>query len=199
MEQELKLCRHCLKEHDVLIDCYLCSVPHQECIMTIQNGSVICPSCASSFGKKTIEKTCLICCEEVELNTLPCNHELCLKCFKNNYIGYTYTPRPKHCNEVTEWCLWPYSEKEFDEYCKFEDEHEDELLFVETFEEYVVARDKLKSSRPEYMNTEEMIEYENEQFIYDLECKKLEELWEGWLQTKIAGSNACPFCRATLK
>jgi hypothetical protein len=29
------------------------------------------------------------------------------------------------------------------------------------------------------MNTEEMIEYENDQFIYDSECKKLEELWEG--------------------
>ncbi len=24
-----------------------------------------------------------------------------------------------------------------------------------------------------------MIEYENDQFIYDSECKKLEELWEG--------------------
>jgi len=200
MEQELKLCRHCLKDHDILTDCYLCNVPHEECVMTHQNGKIICPSCTSIFVKKPIEKKpCVMCFEKVELNTLPCNHELCLKCFKHIYIGYTYTPRPKHCNEVTDWSLWPYDVKKFDEYCKFEDEHEDELLLIETFEEYVSVRDKLKPLRPDYMNTEEMIEYENERFKYDIECKKIEELWDEWKQTKIAVTNACPLCRSILK
>jgi hypothetical protein len=132
------------------------------------------------------------------LNTLPCKHKLCLQCCKHNYLGFTFAYKPKHCNETEDLSVWPYTEKEFDEHCKFEDEHSDELL-VDTFEEYVDARDKLKSSRPDYMNTEEMIEYENEQFKYELEWKLVNDIWKQWESLKTPGSDSCPFCRSTLK
>lgn len=199
MEQEIKCCFHCKKDHEYLTDCYYCSAPYPVCIMIEKNGGFICPSCTSFLGKDNEKNECGVCYEEVELCTLPCNHKLCLPCCKRIYDGYTYTPRPKHSNEVTDWSLWPYTEKEFDEYCKFEDEHEDELLLIETFEEYVVVRDKLKSLRPAYMNTEEMIEYENDTKKYDLECARLNEMWEEWEKTKCKGSEVCPFCRSTLK
>ena len=200
MDQYIEYCFHC-KDTDLLMDCYFCQVPHPYCLMEKKHKIITCKSypCSSILGKEPLEKnTCDVCSEVVDLNTLPCKHKLCLQCCKHNYLGFTFAYKPKHCNEIEDLSVWPYTEKEFDEHCKFEDEHSDELL-VDTFEEYVDARDKLKSSRPDYMNTEEMIEYENEQFKYELEWKLVNDIWKQWESLKTPGSDSCPFCRSTLK
>ena len=200
MDQYIEYCFHC-KDSDLLMDCYFCQVPHPYCLMQKKHKIITCKSypCSSILGTEPLEKnTCDICSEVVDLNTLPCKHKLCLQCCKHNYLGFTFAYKPKHCNEIEDLAIWPYTEKEFDEHCKFEDDHEDELL-VDTFEEYVAARDKLKSSRPDYMNTEEMIEYENEFFKYNLEWQLVNDIWKQWESLKTAGSDSCPFCRSTLK
>lgn len=33
MEQDIKCCFHCKKDHEYLTDCYYCSVPQPVCIM----------------------------------------------------------------------------------------------------------------------------------------------------------------------
>ncbi len=199
MELEFKFCVECKGEHDFLTDCYFCSVPQPECVIVKKNDIFTCSSCSFILGNKPFEKNvCEVCYDEIELNTLPCNHKLCLQCCKNNYIGYTYTPRPMHFHEVTDRSVWPYDFASYNDFWEFENKYEKELI-VFTFKKYNTARNKLKAVRPDYMNTKKFIDYENNLYHYRLGRKNAQDKWFEWEQTKIIGSKKCPFCRSTLK
>ena len=205
MERAFKYCVDCKKNHDYLKDCYFCSTPQLECIMVKKNGFFTCSSCSFILGKEPLEKNiCVVCSEEVLLNTLPCNHKLCLQCCKNNYIGYTYTPRPKHSNEVTNWALWPYSKKDFDDYYRFIINYQELLIKIDSIEVYTDTLETLmlflsKEIDTIDMDLQKIIDYELDIFRCGMECGRLENMWKEWEQTKIIGSKECPFCRSTLK
>uniref|UniRef100_A0A6C0I022 RING-type domain-containing protein n=1 Tax=viral metagenome TaxID=1070528 RepID=A0A6C0I022_9ZZZZ len=205
MERAFKYCVDCKKNHDYLKDCYFCSTPQLECIMVEKNGIFACSSCSFILGKVPLEKNiCDLCSEEVLLNRLPCNHKLCLQCCKNNYIGYTYTPRPKHSNEVTNWALWPYSKKDFNDYYHFIMNYQELLIKIDSIEVYTDTLETLmlflsKEIDTIDMDLQKIIDYELDIFRCGVECGRLENMWEEWEQTKITGSKECPFCRSTLK
>jgi hypothetical protein len=46
------------------------------------------------------------------------------------------------------------------------------------------------------MNSPEFINYENNSFIYHIECIKLDREWEKYNETKTKGNSNCPLCRA---
>ena len=65
-----------------------------------------------------------------------------------------------------------------------------------TYDELIEIRNILISTRPEWMNTEKFINYENKYFRYNINFEKADKNWNEWNETKIKGNGICPLCRA---
>ena len=140
------------------------------------------------------EGECGICFENTRLLTLPCNHKLCLQCCKMNYFGISTTKRPVHWRELHS-PIWP---KEFDDldsgrYEEYE-AFRTQWLNIDSYEELIKSRNHLVSIRPEWMNTKSFLKYEDETFVYEMECRRLEKEWEEYEENKYIGCQECPFC-----
>jgi hypothetical protein len=151
-------------------------------------------------------KECPVCYENKKLAGLPtCNHAICVQCCKTIYFGTTTVQRPKSSNEVAEELLpnWPYEcnndnnndQERYDEYTIFEETNFIPYNEEKTYDELIIIRNNLINERPEWMNTEEFINYENALFRYYKECQKADKDWEVYNETKTKGNSKCPLCR----
>ena len=138
---------------------------------------------------------CGICFENTTLLTLPCNHKLCLQCCKMNYFGIATTERPVHWRELNS-PIWP---KEFDDpesvhYEEYEAFRTEWFNMDNSYEKLIRIRNNLLSIRPDWMNTETFLKYEDESLKYDKESGRLEKEWDEYEENKRIGCQECPFC-----
>lgn len=157
---------------------------------------------------------CCVCFETSILLQLPtCSHKMCIQCCKTIYYGSsTVTPPSESHNDITH-PDWPYEfhcsdedlykgtrkdwmivdDKEF-EYGGFFNDYFD--YQNNSYEELIAIRDSLIDERPDWMNTEVFIHYENALLHYCIEQERIQQLWEDFNETKIMGNRLCPICRA---
>lgn len=191
--------------------CYFCDIPypHPSCFMYEYNGIYMCFNC-NEFGVPINIATqqdgeCCVCLECTILIKLPnCAHMVCLKCCKTIYFGTATIERPTHFRELLKNSPdWPYEFDDdnendpvrikYDEYCEFDGLHFDDTL---SYDELITIRDSLIPHRPEWMNSEEFINYENKNLLYHTSATESDKLWEQYENTKLRGSKTCPLCRA---
>lgn len=157
----------------------------------------------------TIEENyeCPICFENKKSMELPsCNHKLCLDCYKIIYCGVS------HLKKVTINDLslpkWPYleydedgdiieDEKEGEHYDYIQEklnfQYEDE---ERSYDVLIEIRNSLIETRPEWMNVEEIINYENELFRVCIEHNlKVNE----YAEKLTIGNQTCPLCRSEIE
>ena len=188
--------------------CYFCdeTYPYPSCFILNYNELWVCHNCdfiLINYNNKEND-VCCVCFEESTLYKLPsCNHKLCVKCCKTIFFGSTTNERPIHWREMTiESSDYPYqinddddSDPEtirYNEYCEYEDKH---FNYEKTYNELIEIRNSLIIERPDWMNTEAFINYENEQFMYHTEFNKLDKEWEMYEKSKLRGNKNCPLCR----
>ena len=192
--------------------CYFCDepYPYPSCFIENHNGIWICEGCEMVIPINNVEQNieCCICLEDKTLIKLPtCIHKVCFDCCKTIYFGSSKNERPIHWGEmIVESHNWPYEINEDDnndpeyikqeEYDKFETKHFD--IKTKSYHELIIIRNSLISERPEWMNTEEFINYENCKFRYHTELIKLEIERENYNKNKLKGNKTCPLCRAKL-
>lgn len=191
--------------------CYFCDepYPHPSSFITNYYEKWVCFRC-EDFGlpiNYNIQENgeCPICFEDNILIKLPrCIHKVCFGCCKTIYFGSTTNERPVHWTELThDRSRWAYEFNDddendpvrikYEEYEEFEIKHID--YFKYNYDELITIRNSLITERPEWMNTEEFINYENGQFRYYTDCEMLEKEWENYNENKIKGNGSCPFCR----
>ena len=194
--------------------CYFCDVtyPQPSCFISNYNNLWICDNCDDftlpiNYRNSRENGECCVCLEENPLVKLPtCSHKVCLKCCKTIYFGSTTDERPLHWREMDiEMPDWPFYEcDDYNEDDCFEDEKQEEYdnfdihyNFEEnTYDELIEIRNGLISERPDWMNTEKFINYENKLFMYHTEFAKVDKKWNEWNEKKIKGNGICPLCRA---
>jgi hypothetical protein len=84
----------------------------------------------------------------------------------------------------------------YDEYLEYEDTYFD--IEIYNYDELIIIRDDLIPHRPEWMNTEIFINYENKNFRWHTEFVKLDREWNNYDDNKIKGNSSCPLCRSKL-
>ena len=194
--------------------CYFCEIgyPYPSCFISNHNGLWICENCSEFVlyivynNNKTSE--CPICYEIKNEAKLPCGHKLCVDCCKQIYFGSTTSQRPIQQNEmILELPDYPYDLNDdddndperikYDEYCDFQMKYSNLLYdYEKTYDELIENRDSLIPQRPEWMNSEIFINYENNDLKYHTDCIKLHREWEEYNETKTKGNGICPLCRA---
>lgn len=193
-----------------LKNCYFCeeSYPYPSCIISNYNGVWIC--CSGSICKNLLPKIntieeqteCPVCLEIKIIIELPnCIHKICLECCKTINFGTSTQPRPIHWKELNIDHIWPYNdtgeeeERKFNLYDEFENTYSDIKDYNKSYDELINIRDSLLDNRPEWMNTEEFINYENELFRYHIEFSRIDKNWEDYQNSKLKGNMTCPLCR----
>ena len=189
--------------------CYFCDhlYPHPSCFIDNYHGIWVCESCEITIPIKNIQKNeeCCVCFEDKPLIQLPtCLHKVCLGCCKTIYFGSTPNERP--IEMIVECPDWPYELNDDDdndpesikykEYCEFDNKYFD--IGTKSYDELITIRNGFISERPDWMNSDEFINYENSNFRYHTECVKVEKEWEKYNENKTKGNSNCPLCRATL-
>lgn len=189
--------------------CYFCDkmFPHPSCFISNYHELWICYRCEDftlpmpmhiNYGNRENDECC-VCFEKTYLIQLNCNHKVCSKCCKTIYFGSATKKRPVHWTEMSEERpVWPYKDNETDDNLK-RDEHE---YFEDTYFNYeentcdqiIEIRNNLIPERPEWMNTEEFIHYENVCFRYHIKMTNAEKEWEEYNESKTKGDGICPLC-----
>jgi len=196
--------------------CYFCDVPYtilDDRLIKNYNNLFVCTHCEKNFPINYDNRengNCPMC---MNYNSLikhtKCCHYLCIDCCKKEYFGVSKEERPIHFHETYNNNIiepdWPFEidDDEYDEnneelfkyqeYIDFDYDHFDKTN--KTYNELVSIRDKLMSKRPEWMNTNIFINYENLMFKYTTECEKINKNWEKFYKSKIIGKKCCPFCK----
>jgi hypothetical protein len=196
--------------------CYFCDepFPYPSSFIENYNGIFICYGCEMVIPINNIEQNgeCCVCLEDKHLIKLPtCIHKVCFECCKTIYFGSTPNERPIHWREMNvKSPCWPYDVNDYDErdpenikyeqYCKQYDDFETKYFNIEqkSYDELIEIRDNLIPERPDWMNTEEFINYENDSFMYHTNFVKLEKELEKYNENKTKGNSSCPLCRAKL-
>ena len=193
--------------------CYFCdeSYPYPSCFITNYNGILICEGCEIflpiNYNNQENDECC-VCFETKPLIKLPsCIHKLCFSCCKTIYFGSTTNEKPIHWSEMSIGSPdWPYEFNDdddndperikYDEYCEFEENYFDVEIY--SYDELIEIRNSLIPQRPEWMNSEIFINYENENFKYHTEYVKLDREWNNYHDNKTIGNSSCPLCRSKL-
>ena len=198
-----------------MTDCYFCDEPYPNAWFMISsyNGIMICNGC-EEFGifnnKINIVNIidCPVCYQNKIGIELPnCNHIICIDCYKSIYFGYNSndTQRPKHYKEQKEPPEFPYTvnddienddgRQKLDEYMDWESKN---YNYENSLEELLDKRDKLKLNRPDWMNTDLFIDYENEYIQYWINTIKIENEFNNYIENKQKNikNKCCPLCRS---
>jgi len=202
--------------NNVLVDCYFCDEPYPNewFMISSYNGIMICNGC-EEFGifnnkinfMNTIE--CPVCFESKNGIELPnCNHIICIDCCKSIYFGYNTNnndnQRPKHYKEQIDEPEFPYNvnddiendegRQKLDEYMEWESNN---FNYENSTEEIVEKRDKSKGNRPDWMNEELFINYENTYIKHWVETYKIEKEYDNYIDNKRKNitNPCCPLCR----
>jgi hypothetical protein len=198
------------------IRCYWCNRPgagDERYGGCVKNGIVFCwqsnlcpfETCGEILKKidtMVYDFECPVCLENKKALEMPqCNHKVCLDCYKTIYFGKSEYEKPD-CPNLPEWTY----ERQLDEDGDImENEKEDEYdKFLEekinysyeedkrTYEELIELRNNLLHDRPEWMNTMEVINYENELFRI---CSEHRIKEDKYLSNLTIGNQSCPLCR----
>jgi hypothetical protein len=198
-----------------MVDCYFCDKPYPNVWFMISsyNGIMICNGC-EEFGifndKINIVNTinCPVCYQNKIGIELPnCNHKICIDCCKSIYFGYNSndTQRPKHYKEQKEPPDFPYTvnddienddgRQKLDKYMEWESEN---YNYENSLEEINEKRDKLKLNRPDWMNTDLFIDYENQYIQHWIDTIKIEKEFDNYIENKQKNikNSCCPLCRS---
>jgi hypothetical protein len=184
--------------------------------------SVVCPfELCDEIRKKvdTVEDNyeCPVCYETKKSMEMPaCSHKVCLDCYKTIYFGISTSTKP----QIYELNLptWPYLQydeegeviEKYDEegrifYCEKEEEYRnfnyEKLNFANedderNYDELVETRNRLMEERPEWMNVEEIINYENELFRV---CTEFNNGQTEYMNNLTKGNQSCPLCRSEVE
>lgn len=187
--------------------CYFCDELTNAYFISKWNDIYVCDSCdicVPITGIKSGE--CCVCLEDKSLIKLPnCIHTICLECCKTIYFGTSHNERPTihRRDDDGEGPEWPF---EFDDddtndparikYNEYEDFESMNFNICSPYDELITIRDSLILSRPEWMNQEMFINYENARFLYHNECFITDHIWNTYNETKLKGNSMCPLCRA---
>ncbi len=191
--------------------CYFCdeTYEHPSCFISNYDDLWICDICENfipiNYSICRENGECCVCIEDNPLVNLPCSHKVCLHCYKTIYFGSTTNERPLHWREINNECPnWPFYECEDyneDDEDKKQTEHDKfDILYnykENTYDELIEIRNSLISIRPDWMNTEKFINYENKSFRYNINFEKADKKWNKWNENKIKGNGICPLCRAS--
>jgi len=204
--------------HDIdnnIYSCYFCDVPYMvldDRLIKNYSNLLICVNCDNLFPINYDNREngkCGVCMNYKSLiKQNNCGHYLCVDCCKKEYFGISKKERPIHWHESYINNIiepdWPFQidDDEYDEnneelfkyqeYIDFDNDHFDKN---KTYNELISIRDNLMLKRPEWMNTDIFINYENLMFKYHTEYKKIYENWEIFNENKIIGKKWCPFCK----
>lgn len=119
----------------------------------------------------------------------------CIKCHKSMNIRLRDIDEPDWPYELNDACADDADDNErikYNEYAEFSDIHFDLML---SYEELIRVRDELISNRPEWMNQEEFINYENAMFLYHTTPIDSEKWWAQYYENKTNSNNVCATCR----
>lgn len=183
--------------------------------------SILCPfELCGEIRKKidTVEDNyeCPVCLETKKSMEMPaCSHKVCLDCYKTIYFGVSTEKKPHdYERNIPEWPYYQYDEEgnivekynekgiincekqeEYDEYMseKLNFAYEDD---ERSYDELIETRNGLMEERPEWMNAEEIINYENELFrVYaEFNNRQIE-----YMNNLTIGNKSCPLCRSEVE
>jgi hypothetical protein len=188
--------------------CSFCDKEYQTPSIFISNYNEvwICRDCDNlMFPENNMENgKCCACLKNTHvLNLRSCIHKLCSTCFKQTNFGSTLNPKKWGGVEMkSEEALWPFKIQKADKsdpgYIKVQ---EYQNFFVNnftnekaTYDEQIEIRNNLISTRPEWMNTEEFIHFENKhlKYIYEL-LAKINSVDD--YKTQSTNGIFCPLCK----
>ena len=176
--------------------------------------SIICPFevCGEILEKidtMVDDYDCPVCMETKKALEMPrCSHKVCLNCYKTIYFGVSELEKPCIYEDLN--CPdWTY-ELQLDEdgdVMENEKENEHDTFLGERmhyeyeddkrlYEELIVLRDDLMCDRPEWMNIQEIINYENELFKTTSDYRIKED---NYLESRTIGNQSCPLCRSYIE
>lgn len=156
-------------------------------------------------------------CYEIKIGIkLPnCSHNVCIDCCKSIYCGFTNMPNPTflhYCEFDKNYWInpdWPY-ELQQDSDGEYDYEKDEKLIEYEelesnyysryedkTYEEIIKIRDELIETRPNWMNTEEFINWENQHIKYLIYVINKDIKEAKYHKAKRANilNMCCPLCR----
>jgi hypothetical protein len=187
------------------LTCYLCgeSTPFPSSVVSSYFGLFCCDDCLDlrlpiDFTTCKENGECCVCSETKTVFKLDkCNHEACFDCCKKIYISLKME-HPNSFNELTCECpVWPYKNDEMpiEKFYEFEDKHFN--YEKNTYDELIEIRDRIKSERPDWLNAEEIINYENQLFRFYENIVKIEKNKKKNKENyrKIKYNNYCPLCK----
>ncbi len=183
-----------------LIDCYMCEEPKVECMITFVEGIPICDTCDIFGASKNFNDECPVCMENGKLWKLGyCSHKFCINCIKTIYFGTSKEKKPhKHWKNI-ESPNWPFDDNDDDYTIKLEEywDYEKKYFDLEknSYEQLLLIRNNSMNDRPEWMNTDLFLEFENNKLLYSIEQYELENIWNKYNDSKIKGNGCCPLCR----
>ena len=184
--------------------CYFCDEPgwYPGTCLQYFDGFYVCHDCytfsLSIDFSDQVHGVCEVCFDEKTLLTMPCYHKLCLQCTKTIYFGIATTSTPMHWREI-EGPDWPFVDDDNEERIKYDEyqEFHTQWFTMDNYEKLIRIRNNLLSIRPEWMNTDTFLQYENEQLYYHSECDKAEKAWDEYNDNKFRGNKCCPFCETS--
>ena len=191
----------------VFKECSFCEAEflHPSIFISNYNEVWICQDCDNlMFPENNMENgECCLCLKSTNVLALRnCIHKLCSKCFKETNFGSTINPKKWEGLEMTTTQpIWPFEIKKEDnsdhEYIKTQ---EYQTFFSQnlnnentTYDEKIAIRDTLISTRPEWMNTEQFITYENNNLKFITDFFKTVNGLDEYKKTK--EGVFCPLCR----
>jgi hypothetical protein len=166
----------------------------------------LCAKIRNKIDTMINDYECPVCMETKKAMELPnCTHKVCLDCYKTIYFGVSEFEKPCMYRDLN-FPTWTY-ERQVDEdgdVMENEKENEHYAFLIEKmnyedeedkrpYEELIELRDNLLYERPEWMNTLEVINYENELFRI---CSEYRIKRDTYLSNLIIGIKSCPLCRA---
>jgi len=169
----------------------------------------ICGEILKKMDTMVDDYECPVCMETKKALEMPmCSHIVCLDCYKTIYFGVSELEKPCIYRDLN-LPHWTY-ERQLDEdgdimENEYDDEHE--TFFREKmnyeydddkrpYEELIMTRDDLMCERPEWMNIQEIINYENELFKITSDYRIKED---NYLANITIGNQSCPVCRAYIE
>jgi hypothetical protein len=133
---------------------------------------------------------CCVCFKKTK-GLLPCNHCVCFTCRETIYYSVSITERPIQFAEII--CPeWPVhlTDENHDEYEAFRTTWLDKK---NSYVKLIQIRNNLQSIRPDWMETESFLKYENDLLLFESDCARLEKTWKEY-QENIHIHKICPLC-----
>ena len=179
---------------------------HPSIFISNYNEVWICQDCDKLlFPEDNMENgDCCACLKNTNVLALRnCIHKVCSKCFKETNFGSNINPKQWQGVEIpNDQPKWPFEIKKEDnsdpEYIKSQEYlpffHKICSNEIGSYDEKITIRNKLMSTRPEWMNTEEFITFENKHLKYITEFFKKVNGFDDYNKKAEEGS-FCPLCR----